>query len=277
MNNRYYILFIILFISCRVKENCFHISAMDNSYKIDSLFCNDQLMMITTNYFDSIPDSVVQVYSSDRKLESTTRYFMGKLHGLQEYYYNSGYLMQSSYFELGKKSVEEIEYFENLWEYPDLILNQEPEWAKNLDSGSVYKVLRPKRHTLFLNGEPEFEMTFNAEGFLQSIHGQPILINKINDTLYYIEKIELYYSNYSVDVYKMDGMGIIQGIEEVENGYEFSRLRNAQKWFGFSIQSFDDKKYNGNTIYTIYDNGVINRKYEIIGEKMAKKYIRKNY
>lgn len=136
------------------------------------------------------------------------------------------------------------------------------------------RFLDQKTYTI-LNGEPEFEMTFNAEGFLQSIHGQPILINKINDTLYYIEKIELYYSNYSVDVYKMDGMGIIQGIEEVENGYEFSRLRNAQKWFGFSIQSFDDKKYNGNTIYTIYDNGVINRKYEIIGEKMAKKYIRK--
>lgn len=243
---------------------------MNESYKIDSLFCNDQLMMITTNYFDSIPDSIVQVYTTEGSLESTQRYLRSKLHGLQEYYYKSGCLMQSSYFEEDKKSVEEIEYFENLWEYPDLIVSQESEWIQNLDSSSTYKFLRPKRHTLFLNGEPEFEMTFNAEGSLQSIHGQPILINKINDTLYFIQKIDLYYSKYSVDAYKMDGMGIIQGIEKVEDGYEFSRLGNAQKWFGFSIQSFDDKQYNGNTIYTIYENGVINRKYEIFGEKNGK-------
>lgn len=270
LNNGFWILLVINIVGCGRNNDCNHKFSIENLVKIDSMFCDEKLKSITYNYLDSVPDSAITIYNSNGILESTNRFYNGKFHELQEYYYKSGCLWKSSYYIKGEKAIEEIEYFDNLWVDPGIIFFNQTFSDNSNDTNNMYKALRPKRHTLYLDGEPEFEMTFDNKGNVISVDGQPVLIEYINDTLYYINIIDLFYCKYSVIALSVNETGL-KNMEDVNDVYLFNTNEYNYMLLKFSIEPINGYPYRGYTTYTIDENGVINRKYKIEETKNGKK------
>ena len=239
-------------VSC---QKCIVKSTVADGVTIDSTICKEKLVAVSYSYVDSVPDSLYLRYNNSGIVISKNRFFHSRLHGLQEYYFDDGSLRMSNYFIHGQKNVDQIEYFHNQW------IREDSLYPNIVEPKHIF--LKPSTHSLYLNDNEIFKMRFNKDGEIISITGQPILVFDNADSIYYLEKPNLYYCNLSLTVGSIDNFyGKFEQMNEVDSIFVFDQGRLDKCFILFKLSRGTKVLYRGKTDLSINEEGKLIFKYE---------------